>query len=80
MDRPRRTSTLPAGKNWDTFERDRSRVKLRQRLQSLLYIYLVETSVNVLVFRMPGTAKSHAMCSLGHRLVAPGSSVLFIPA
>ena len=34
----------------------------------------------MLAFGLPGTGKTHAMCTIGHKLVQSGRSVLFIPA
>ncbi len=80
MDRLRRASKLPAGKTWDTFEHDRTSIKLRQQLNGLAEGDFVDRGVNVLAFGMPGTGKTHAMCAIGHRLVESSRSVLFIPA
>ena len=80
MDRLRRTSKLPAGKTWETFEHDRTPVQLRQQLERLGEGDFADRGVNVLAFGMPGTGKTHAMCAIGHRLVESGRSVLFIPA
>ena len=80
MDRLRRASKLPAGKTWETFEHDRASVKLRQQLQRLGEGDFVDCGVNVLAFGLPGTDKTHAMRTTGHRLVESGRSVLFIPA
>ena len=80
VDRLRRTSKLPAGKTWETFEHDRTPVQLRQQLQRLGEGDFVDHGVNVLAFGMPGTGKTHAMCAIGHRLVESSHSVLFIPA
>ncbi len=80
VDRLRRASKLLAGKTWDTFEHERTPVKLRQQLNGLAEGDFVDRGVNVLAFGLPGTGKTHAMCAIGHRLVESGRSVLFIPA
>ena len=80
VDRLRRASKLPSGKTWDTFEHDRTSIKLRQQLNGLAAGDFVDRDVNVLAFGMPGTGKTHAMCAIGHRLVESSRSVLFIPA
>ena len=80
VDRLRRASKLPAGKTWETFKHDRASVKLRQQLQRLGEGDFVDRGVNVLVFGLPGTGKTHAMCAIGDRLVESGRSVLFAPA
>ncbi len=80
VDRLRRASKLPAGKTWDTFERDRTPVRLRQQFERLGEGDFADRGVNVLAFGMPGTGKTHAMCAIGHRLVESGRSVLFTPA
>ena len=46
--RLRRASKLPAGKTWDTFERDRTSIKLRQQLNGLAEGDFVDRGVNVL--------------------------------
>ena len=40
----------------------------------------VERGINVLAFGLPGTGRTHALCSVGHRLVESGRSVLFAQA
>lgn len=75
--RLRRASKLPAGKTWDTFERDILGGRLRGQLDELAQGDFVEQGVNVLAFGLPGTGKTHAMCAIGHRLVEAGRSVLF---
>ena len=62
VDRLRRTSKLPAGKTWETFEHDRTPVQLRQQLERLGEGDFADRGVNVLAFGMPGTGKTHAMC------------------
>ena len=64
VDRLRRASKLPAGKTWETFEHDRTPVQLRQHLQRLAEGDFVDRGVNVLAFGMPGTGKTHALCSV----------------
>ena len=57
-----------------------SALALRQQLDQLAQGSFVEHGVNVLAFGLPGTGKTHALCALGHRLVASGHSVLFASA
>jgi len=78
--RLRQASRLPAGKTWDTLERDRLPAELNLKLDELVRGEFVERSVNVLAFGLPGTGKTHALCAVGHRLVESGCSVLFTPA
>lgn len=78
--RLRRASRLPAGKTWDTLQRDRLPQSLNQQLLELSRGEFLEHSVNVLAFGLPGTGKTHAMSAIGHRLVESGRSVLFVPA
>ena len=73
VDRLRRASKLPAGKTWDTFEHDRTPVKLRQQIERLGEGDFADRGVNVLAFGMPGTGKTHAMCAIGHRLSSPAA-------
>jgi DNA replication protein DnaC len=79
-DRLRQASKLPAGKTWDTFQRERMPAELNHKLDELARGEFVERSVNVLAFGLPGTGKTHALCAVGYRLVEAGRSVLFIPA
>ncbi len=53
---------------------------LRQQLDHLAQGSFVEHGVNVLAFGLPGTGKTHALWTLGHRPVEAGHSVLFAPA
>ena len=80
INRLRKESRLPSGKTWETFERDRVPLGLRQQLDQLAQGSFVEHGVNVLAFGLPGTGKTHALCALGHQLVETGRSVLFAPA
>ncbi|MGD0728445.1 MAG: IS21-like element helper ATPase IstB [Spirochaetia bacterium] len=79
-DRLRQASKLPAGKTWDTFEREKMPAELNYKLDELARGEFVERSVNVLAFGLPGTGKTHALCAVGYRLVEAGQSVLFVPA
>lgn len=78
--RLRQAAKLPAGKTWETFERERMPAELIQKLTELARGEFAEHSVNVLAFGLPGTGKTHALCAVGYRLVEVGRSVLFIPA
>ena len=83
VDRLRRASKLPAGKNVGHLRAraELAPVRLRQQLVRLAEGDFVDRDVNVLAFGLPGTdCKTHAMCAIGHRLVQSGRSVLFIPA
>ena len=80
ISRLRKESRLPSGKTWETFDRQRIPLVLRQQLDQLAHGNFVELGVNVLAFGLPGTGKTHALCALGHRLVETGHSVLFTPA
>jgi DNA replication protein DnaC len=79
VDRLRRTSKLPAGKTFETLDRERLPGKLQQQLDELARGDFLERSVNVLAFGLPGTGKSHALSALGHRLVEQGHAVRFAP-
>ena len=80
IDRRRTASRLPSGKTWETFEHDRMPLSLRQQLDQLANGDFTEHGINVLAFGLPGTGKTHALCTVGHRLVEAGHSVLFAPA
>jgi DNA replication protein DnaC len=70
---------LPAGKTFETLDRERLPGKLQQQLDELARGDFLERSVNVLAFGLPGTGKSHALSALGHRLVEQGHAVRFAP-
>ncbi len=77
ISRLRKESRLPSGKTWETFDRQRIPLVLRQQLAQGNF---VELGLNVLAFELPGTDKTHALCAVGHRLVEAGHSALFTPA
>jgi len=79
VDRLRRVAKLPAGKTFETLDRERLPMKLQQQLDELARGDFLERSVNVLAFGLPGTGKSHALCALGHRLIEQGHAVGFAP-
>jgi DNA replication protein DnaC len=79
VDRLRRVAKLPAGKTFETLERERLPLKLQPQLDELARGDFLERAVNVLAFGLPGTGKSHALCALGHRLVEQGHAVRFAP-
>ena len=79
VDRLQRIAKLPAGKTFETLDRERLPRKLQQQLDELARGDFLERSVNVLAFGLPGTGKSHALCALGHRLVEQGHAVRFAP-
>jgi len=79
VDRLRRSAKLPAGKTFETLERERLPGKLQQQLDELARGEFLERAVNVLAFGLPGTGKTHALAALGHRLVEHGHAVRFAP-
>ena len=79
INRLRKESRLPAGKTWETFERDWMPLALRQQLDPLAQGGFVDLGVNIMGFGLPGTGKTHARCAMGHPLVEAGHSVLFAP-
>jgi DNA replication protein DnaC len=74
-----RSSHLPPGKTFETFDRGRLPKPLAHRLESLAEGQWVEEGANVLAFGLPGVGKSHAAAALGHALIDRGCSVLFTP-
>ena len=80
VDRLRKSSRLPPGKTWDSFEQQKLPPQLTAQLQDLLEGQFLDRAVNVLAFGLPGTGKTHARCAIGHKLVENGRSVLFAPA
>ncbi len=80
VDRLRRSSKLPPGKDWVSLDLLPLPPKLASRLHDLLTGEFLGDAVNVLAFGLPGTGKTHALCAIGNRLVEEGRSVLFAPA
>jgi len=79
VDRLRRASKLPAGKTWESLDRNRFPAKLQQQLEELATGRFVDQTTNVLAFGLPGTGKTHAMAALADRLIEKRRSVLFVP-
>jgi DNA replication protein DnaC len=79
IERLRRTSKLPPGKTFETFDKSRLPRSLHIALRDLGRGAFLEEAANVLCFGLPGVGKSHAACALGHALVQAGHSVLFAP-
>ncbi len=70
-------SRLPLEKRWDNFKQDRLPLKVRQQAEQLLKADFLKQSINVLVFGVPGTGKSHLLCAIAQELVKQGHSILF---
>lgn len=75
--RLRAAAKLPPGKTFATFDDRRLPRPLRQQLRTLATGQFLEGAVNVLMFGLPGTGKSHAAAALGHALVEAGHAVRF---
>ena len=74
-----RSSKLPPGKRFETFDETRLPVTMVSQLRTLRNGDFLDQAVNVLAFGLPGTGKTHVACALGHALVEKGHSVLFVP-
>lgn len=74
-----RSSKLPPGKRFETFDETRFPVTMVNQLRALRSGDFLDQAVNVLAFGLPGTGKTHVACALGHALVEKGHSVLFVP-
>jgi DNA replication protein DnaC len=74
-----RSSKLPPGKRFETFDETRLPATMVNQLRTLGSGAFLEAAVNVLAFGLPGTGKTHVACALGHTLVEKGHSVLFVP-
>lgn len=72
-----RDSKLPLEKTFATLELEKLPVKVRRRLPTLAAGGFVDRAENLLVFGLPGRAKTHVVCAIGHELVASGRRVLF---
>jgi len=79
VDRLRRASKLPAGKTFESLDRDRVPKAAFLKVQELARGDFLDRADNVLLFGLPGVGKSHLACALGHALVEAGRSVLFTP-
>lgn len=77
VDRLRRASRLPSGKLFDTLDDKHLPRPLVTRLRELARGEFLDKAVNVLVFGLPGTGKTHTAAAIGHALVDRGHSVLF---
>lgn len=73
------SSHLPPGKTLETFDDQRLPRPLTAQLRRLCDGLFLDNAMNVLMFGLPGTGKSHAACALGRALVNLGRKVLFIP-
>lgn len=80
VQRLRNSSRLTPGKTLATLEQDRLPRPLMRQLHELMKGDFLEQSVNVLMFGLPGSGKTHAACMLGHALVEAGYPVFFAPA
>ena len=74
-----RSSKLPSGKRFETFDETRLPATMVSQLRTLRSGAFLDQAVNVLAFGLPGTGKTHVACALGHALVERGHSVLFVP-
>ena len=79
VDRLRRASKLPAGKTFESLDRDRVPKPAFLKVQELARGEFLDRADNVLLFGLPGVGKSHLACALGNALVEAGRSVLFTP-
>lgn len=79
VERLRRASKLPPGKTFDTWQDTHLSRKLVQSIGELAGGAFADRGANVLAFGLPGTGKTHALCAIGHALVASGRSVYFTP-
>ena len=77
--RLRRASNLPPGKTFDTWQDAHLSRKLVHSIRELAGGTFADRGANVLAFGLPGTGKTHALCAIGHALVASGRSVYFTP-
>jgi DNA replication protein DnaC len=75
--RLRAAAKLPPGKTFATFDEHRLPRPLVQQLRTLATGQFLDGAVNVLMFGLPGTGKSHAAAALGHALVDAGHAVRF---
>jgi len=79
VQRLRHASRLPLGKRLEALDLKRLPADLGKQIESLCTGHFLDRAVNVLVFGLPGTGKSHAAAAIGHALVDHGRSVLFTP-
>jgi len=79
VQRLRRASRLPMGKRLEALDLKRFPAEIGKEVESLCSGEFLDKAINVLVFGLPGTGKSHAASAIGHCLVDHGRSVLFTP-
>jgi DNA replication protein DnaC len=72
-----RDSRLPLEKNWPALDLKRLPTKVVQQARSLLEGSFVDRRENVLAFGVPGSGKTHLLCSIGQELVRSGRRVQF---
>jgi DNA replication protein DnaC len=72
-----RSSRLPLGKTWESFQWTRLSKLAQEQFRSLRDGAFLGRRENVLLFGKPGSGKTHAMCALGEQLVLRGRSVYF---
>lgn len=72
-----RNSRLLHGKTWDQFQWSRVPLQVARQLQNLREGSFLDRRENVLVFRKPGSGKTHILSALGEQLVQQGRTVLF---
>jgi len=77
IERVLKASKLPWEKNWAALDLKRLPLKGVQQLRSLLSGDFVDRCENVLVFRPPGSGKTHALCAVSQELTRLGRRVLF---
>lgn len=74
-----KASQLPPTKTFATLDEAVLPRPLVQKLRQLAENGFPDEAMNVLLFGLPGTGKTHAACALGFALVRRGFSVLFTP-
>ena len=79
VERLLRASKLPPGKTFDTWQDKHLSRKLVQSIRELAGGAFADRGANILAFGLPGTGKTHAVCAIGHAVVASGRSVYFTP-
>jgi len=70
-------SQLHPGKTWANFKFERLPLQVARQLETLRDGSFLDRRENVLIFGVPGSGKSHALCALSEQLILQGRSLLF---
>jgi len=79
VERLRKESKLPPGKDFSTLDLARFPKKLSSLILELAGAAFADRAANIIAFGLPGVGKTHACCAIGDALVGAGRSVRYTP-